>query len=633
MGGFPHIFWVAWVVFNQEWNGENMNRKIIANIIVPPWLWLGWLWMGLLWCVGLVVVISSTYEYAEETILSALDDEALVISENLKGALHDYHEIAVSVAGLSTVIDVLSGKEQQTPNLNRFLHKMNESLGSQFLYIINPSGQVVGASNALAENSFVGTSLAFRPYFQQSMLGEPGRYYARGVTTGTRGVFFSAPVVHNDKTLGVAVVKLSLEPTFEQLQQQRGDFLVVGYDGVIFGSSKLAWEQKTLYPLQEGQQDAVRKSKRYGLAGLSAVGNNSSVSVFDNKYISLQGSSLFDRYLMRRSLVEEVGWHVLAVSSVTHLYQKILLFCFYYTLLIAMLTLMQLYWRKRQEVQEHIKRMNRELERRVGELTRELTLSNNELQELVDHYRLTQKQLQETQDQLVQTAKLAVLGEMSAGINHELNQPLLALQTYNENSLRLMAKNKPGIVVKNLQEMQQILSTMQGIVSRLKVFSRRSPPELRVVNVNEVIDGVMGIMTPILNKSAVTINITPPDFSGHFFAEPIQVQQVLVNLLTNAAEAMAGQSDAKIELQLVNHDQQLDIRVTDNGPGIAENIRNKVFEPFYTTKSTGLGIGLALSKRIIETLSGTLILEDGQNDGSTFILSLPTCALVEGKSE
>ena len=591
-----------------------------------------WFWLGLIWVVGILVVILTVYQYAEDEILRDMEDEALVVAENLRSELSDYQEIAVSVARLNTVARVLSGETDKINSLNRFLAKMNQSLGSEFLYIINPSGQVVGTSNALAENSFLGTSLAFRPYFQQSMLGEIGRYYARGITSGTRGFFFSAPVIRDGKTLGVAVVKLSLENVFSLLAQREDGYLVVGYDGVIFAASDSDWEQRTLYPLASRQRQVIRDSRRYGNANLTPVGRNQSTHVFDNKYIYLQSRGLAGRYLMRRALVEEAGWHVLAVSPLTELYKRILIFCLYYSLVVAILVLLQLYWRKRLEVQKHIEGMNQELERRVGELTHELTQSNDELRELVNHYRHTQQQLQETQDQLVQTAKLAVLGEMSAGINHELNQPLLALQTYNENSLRLMAKDKPQMVKDNLQEMQQILATMQGIVSRLKVFSRRSPPEPRVVEVNEVLDGVMGIMTPIFKKSTITVEFDPAEFSGHFYAEPIQVQQVLVNLLTNAAEAMAGQPSATIQLQLVEQQNYLAIRVSDSGPGIAPDIRKKIFEPFYTTKSTGLGIGLALSRRIVETLSGSLTLEDNPQGGSTFVLSLPIHAPTEGTS-
>ena len=630
MGGKAPVKIYEWV--NPE-RKEYLMASRTENSAVNPALPATWFWLGVLWVVGILLVIMTVHQYAEDEILGDMEDEALVVAEKLRTELIDYQDIAASVAGLNTVAAVLSGNSGQEANLNRFLKKMNHSLGSEFLYIINPTGHVVGASNALAESSFLGTSLAFRPYFQQSMLGEPARYYARGISSGTRGLFFSAPVIRNGEALGVAVVKLSLEQVFKQLSAREDGFLVVGYDGVIFAASDSDWEQKTLYPLADTQRQVIRDSRRYGNANLIPVGNNSSADVFDNNYIYLQSGGLSRRYLMRRALVEEAGWHVLAVSPLTQLYKRILMFCLYYSLVVGILVLLQLYWRKRSEVQKHIEGMNQELERRVGELTQELTQSNDELRDLVDHYRHTQQQLQETQDQLIQAAKLAVLGEMSAGINHELNQPLLALQTYNENSLRLMAKDKPEMVVSNLREMQQILSTMQGIVSRLKVFSRRSPPEPRVVQVSEVLNGVMGIMTPILKKSAVEIELLPENFDGQFYAEPIQVQQVLVNLLTNAAEAMADQQQAKIKVELVDQDGALTIRVADCGPGIAPEMRNKIFEPFYTTKSTGLGIGLALSRRIIETLSGSLTLAETEAGGSTFVLTLPKCAPAEGKSK
>lgn len=591
-----------------------------------------WFWLALLWVVGLVIVSLMAYRVAEQDILGDMEGEALMMADSLDDYLRPYQNIAESVAELNSVRQALSRQALQTASLNRFLQRMALNLDAEFIYVINNQGRVIATSNSASADSLMANDLSFRPYFQQAVAGQAARYFAYGMNTGRPGYFFAAPVVQQGDVVGVAVVKLALTQAFRQLEGHKAGFLIVGYDGVIIAASDAEWRRRTLYPMPDRQRHVLIQAQRYGITSLSAVGENQPSTAFESAYIYLNKRGLTQRYLVRRAVVREAGWHVMAVSPLSKLYQQILLFCFYYTLFIGVLLLLWMYWRKRAEVQKHVEGMNQELERRVKDLTTELVQSNDELQELVDHYRRSQSELQETQGQLIQAAKLAVLGEMSAGINHELNQPLLALQTYVENSQRLMAKGKTELVDNNLAQMHQILQTMQGIVSRLKVFSRRTPPEPRMTDWQEIINGVMLIMNPLLKKSAIRVDIDPGPAGLQVYAEPVQIQQVLVNLLTNAAEAMHGQSQANIRIRVTTEAGFAHIRVQDSGPGIAADLREKIFEPFYTTKSSGLGIGLALSRRIVETLGGSLLLEEvleeesepGSAAKTVFVLTLPT---------
>lgn len=591
-----------------------------------------WFWLALLWVVGLVIVSLMAYRVAEQDILSEMEGEALMMADRLDKYLRPYQNIAESVAELNSVRQALSRNALQMPSLSRFLQRMAVNLNAEFIYVINNQGRVIATSNSSTADTLMANDLSFRPYFQQAAAGQTARYFAYGMNTGRPGYFFAAPVMQQGDVVGVAVVKLALTQVFRQLEGHKAGFLIVGYDGVIIAASDAEWRRRTLYPMPDRQRHVLIQAQRYGITSLNAVGNNQPATAFESAYIYLNKRGLTQRYLVRRAVVREAGWHVMAVSPLSKLYQQILLFCFYYTLFIGVLLLLWMYWRKRAEVQKHVEGMNQELERRVTELTAELVQSNDELQELVDHYRRSQRELQETQGQLIQAAKLAVLGEMSAGINHELNQPLLALQTYVENSQRLMTKGKTELVDNNLAQMHQILQTMQGIVSRLKVFSRRTPPEPRMTDWQEIINGVMLIMNPLLKKSAIRVDIDPGPAGLQVYAEPVQIQQVLVNLLTNAAEAMQGQSQANIRIRVTTEAGLAHIRVRDSGPGIAADLREKIFEPFYTTKSSGLGIGLALSRRIVETLGGSLLLEEAPEEESepdsaaktVFVLTLPT---------
>lgn len=588
----------------------------------PVKVWL----ILLLWLAGVALVTVFSSRYQQHDVLQELEQSARNMAQSLDSSLQPFQEVAETLAGLKLVRQVLTsppGNLAGRESLQRFLQSTNQQLGSEALFLLNREGRLVGSSVGLDDDA-LSQSYSFRPYFQQSILGEPGRYYANGILTSGRGYYFSAPVRSGDQITGVAVVKVNLEPLFARIAGMSPDYLLLGYDGIIFAASRGDWLYRSLYPLAEGQKEAIRSLRRYRGSAFNAIAADSVDDVFYEDSIRLRANGFSDRFLARRARIPQLGWHLFALAPSRVLYQRVGIHLLFYTTLFTAALLLWLYWRKRAEVQLHIAHLNEELERRAEALTRELTDSNTELMELVNHYRTTQSQLQETRDQLVQTAKLAVLGEMSAGINHELNQPLLALQTYAENSLRLSERQRYDTVEENLREILRITATMHSIVSRFKVFARRTPPEPRAVDVQEILDGTQVIMKPLLNKAGVKLNIDQQEPVAQLYCDPVQIQQVLVNLTTNAAEALEGQDDAWIQI-LIDQDHELvRFTVSDSGPGIAEELRSKVFEPFFTTKARGLGLGLALSRRIIETLGGQLSLQETDSGKTCFVLELPS---------
>ena len=589
--------------------------------------------LAVIWVGGILVVVATSWRFQEQEAIAELDAEATLLAAELRQYLQRFESIAPQVAGFRTLREALADPTPEgMDKLNRFLFQTNKSLGSETIFVLNVNGLAVGASNHAAADSFIGYNFAFRPYFQQAVLGELGSYYAKGVVSTTRGYFFSAPIRENGRIQGVAVVKISLEDLFARQRQEGHRYILLGYDSIVFAASEPEWELRSLQNMPDSQIESLRASRRYGNAPLTPLYRGADYDPLLTRNLILPSSAVRYRYLVGRALIQEAGWQLYTLMPHSELLRRALQFSAYYSLVFGLLVVWLMYWKKRQEVQRHVRTMNHELERRVTELTSELTESNAELQELVAHYQRTQSELESTQDQLIQTAKLALLGEMSAGLNHELNQPLLALQTYAENSLKLAERGRFDTVKSNLGEILQITGTMHTIVSRFKVFARRSPPEPRPVEVGEVLDAAMVIMKPLLYKAGIQIRVPSPRPTAVIFCEPVQIQQVLVNLVTNAAEAMQeAEPELRPQQHLIGIDVQqvaerVEIRVSDNGPGIAKDLQNRIFEPFFTTKSKGLGIGLALSRRILEALSGSLSAEPGRDGGSVFIISLPAVA-------
>lgn len=259
------------------------------------------------------------------------------------------------------------------------------------------------------------------------------------------------------------------------------------------------------------------------------------------------------------------------------------------------------------------------LEYRVQERTKDLVQINARLMEEMTQHR-------NTQNELIQTAKLAVLGQLSAGINHELNQPLTAIRNYADNGLAFLARGQQEPAHNNLKEISGLTERMAKIIHPLKEFSRKSTHCIEAVSLKQIRDGVMSVMYGRFEKEQVKV-MWPNDVDVIWvMADRLRLEQVFVNLLTNALQAVEGQANKLICVEAQTIQNRTEIRVRDNGPGVNEPER--IFEPFYTTKSSGQGIGLGLpiSQRIIESFYGALSVQNHPEGGAEFCVRLPSAS-------
>ncbi|WP_299197505.1 ATP-binding protein [uncultured Amphritea sp.] len=275
---------------------------------------------------------------------------------------------------------------------------------------------------------------------------------------------------------------------------------------------------------------------------------------------------------------------------------------------------------ERKENEEQLREARDQLEHRVSERTQDLTRANERLlQEVQEH--------KNTQNELIQTAKLAVIGQMSAGINHELNQPLTAIRSYADNAFSFLKLGKTEQVSSNLEEISGLTVRMAKIIAPLKEFSRKTTGQSALVSLKAVRDGAMSIMYGRLDRANVKIEW--PDKLDKVFVlgDMLRLEQVVVNLISNALQAMEGGTEKWIEISIDSQQgDRLSICFRDHGPGIPQSELGKVFEPFYTTKKAGqgLGLGLSISHRIIESMDGQLSVANHPLGGAVFTINLPT---------
>lgn len=265
------------------------------------------------------------------------------------------------------------------------------------------------------------------------------------------------------------------------------------------------------------------------------------------------------------------------------------------------------------------------LERVVRDRTRALSITNQSLSQEVEVRREAEDRLRKTQDELVQTAKLAALGQMSTALSHEYNQPLAAIRTYADNALRFLDRGATSEVSGNLTRINGLVDRMAELSRTLLSFSRKPGATIGPVPLGTIVDEALLLARPRARAAGVgTIDVSEGVSGLHVIGGRIRLGQVFVNLVNNAIDALSGQADGWIEIDARREGDRVVVTVMDNGPGIEPEQLPKVFEPFFTTKGVGdgIGIGLSIVDNIIRDFGGTIMVTNRAEGGACFTINL-----------
>ena len=299
---------------------------------------------------------------------------------------------------------------------------------------------------------------------------------------------------------------------------------------------------------------------------------------------------------------------------------------FAFGVLVLMGLVMQQRYRRRREraryeaqANQSLREARDRLEQRVEERTVDLK------QEMAERQRM-ERALSQTRDELIQAAKLAMLGQMSASISHEINQPLAAIRSYTDNARQFLQQDRCDDVSWNLDQIAELIGNMTQISSQLKLFARKTDGQRSPVSLRNVIDSSKRILLPQLKRTGTEVRVPPLKQDVEVLADPVRLEQVLVNLIANAMNAMEQQQERWVDIGIENGLDRLRLSIRDNGPGISEEHLKRIFDPFFTTKESGLGLGLSISHHIVETMGGTLMARNSKGGGALFTLELPLAA-------
>jgi len=252
----------------------------------------------------------------------------------------------------------------------------------------------------------------------------------------------------------------------------------------------------------------------------------------------------------------------------------------------------------------------------------ELRALNARLQREVAERERVQKTLAVAEQTLAQSSKLAALGEMSAAVSHELNQPLAAMKTYLAGARLLLRRNRPEEALSSFGRIDDLIERMGAITRQLKSYARKGSETFSPVNMGDALASSLSMMEPQLRQRHVRITRILPEDPVLVMGDRMRIEQVMVNLLRNAIDATKSVSDPEIEIILAAGETAT-LTVRDNGDGVEDF--DALFEPFYTTKQPGdgVGLGLAISSGIVNDLGGRLTARNGQAGGAVFEMQLP----------
>ena len=502
---------------------------------------------------------------------------------------------------------------EQQDLLNRKLEQINGAAESSTLELLDHTGLAVAASNWRLPSSYVGHNYGFRPYFSQTRTLGSGRFYAVGVTSGIPGYFLSSAVTADDgRFLGAMVVKLEF-PELEREWRQGSDTLLVSdARGVIFIANQPGWRYRLLKPLNDNDRAELQATRPYDKQPLTLLDYQPLQNFDDDSdLVRVDGPDGNVQYLWESLPLAAEGWtlHLLRRPQISFEDSRTaaLAAAGSWLALVFLLLFLNQRWRLAKMRQ----RSREELERLVEERTRDLRTA---------------------QDGLVQSAKLAALGQMSAALAHEINQPLTAQRMQLATLRLLLDHGRVDDAYKALKPVDDMLTRMAALTGHLKTFARKSPSGLRErLDLATVVDQALQLLETRLRDEQVStvLHLTRPAWVR---GDSIRLEQVLINLLRNALDAMHDKPCKRLEIRLEEDEQLWRLIVSDNGGGIAEEHLSKVFDPFFTTKPVGdgLGIGLAVSFAIVHESGGRLS-ADNLGNGAAFTLTLPIDLEAQGQ--
>ncbi|HXZ09529.1 MAG TPA: histidine kinase dimerization/phospho-acceptor domain-containing protein, partial [Paraburkholderia sp.] len=559
--------------------GLNVRMRIRG---IPLW---GWTAAAVLYFGIAAAAVEFAWDRAIDSLAQVGAHRLDLYAAGLRSELGRYEMMPAIVARQESVRALLQAASPAPPALlqtvNAYLDAVNREAGSVAVDVIDLHGSVIAASNWDQPVSFVGTNVSYRPYFKDALAHGTGRFFGIGTNTGLPGLYFASAVRDGTAPIGVTAVKISVDALEAAWRAPSEAALVVDSNGVIVISTVPAWKFTALRPITAEQQRQIQASRQYAGRTVDALlhqrlGDWGATAWFA-RFPDFTHPGRDRRYLVMSQTAPQAGDSIMVLLDVGGArHQQFIALAFVTgAFLIAGLYCLYAIQRRRAireklKAQDVLRSANERLEVTVQQRTAALTEANERMQqEIVERIR-TEQRLRDSQQEVVHAGKLAVLGQMAAGLTHELNQPLVAIKTLCDNARTFFERNQPEVATANLERISRLVDSMAVLTGELKTFARKPDVERVAVSLKEVVAHARLIYEARIRDEGVVLTVRIPDGTT-VCAEPSQLQQVIVNLIGNALDAMVDQDRRSLVIEAGEPDQQGRVlfTITDSGTGIA----------------------------------------------------------------
>jgi two-component system C4-dicarboxylate transport sensor histidine kinase DctB len=509
-------------------------------------------------------------------------------------------------------------------NLDRKLKDIAKDAGSTVIYVIGADGRTIATSNFNEPDSFIGVEYEFRHYFRDAMTTGVGVQYSLGAVSTRPGLFLSRRVEGPNAPLGVVVVKVELNSVEATWRASGAVVSVTNQEGVIIATTVPDWRFSTLSALSEPEIAVAREHLQVVDAPLSPAPIRQRGDIITAQ---IDGRPTLLAGISQAVGPSAPGWRLMLLLYADPIIIRARLegqitAVLAFSLIVALGTIT----RRRRQLhaarREALTQMNTELEARVEERTDQLKRTNLALATEMAERENAETKVQRLRDELAQANRLSILGQIAAGVAHEMNQPLAAIGVYAHNAERYIEAGKLTSAADSLGQIVALTEQIGTKTEALRSFSRRAPSAVTLLTVDDAIDGALSLLSGRIREAGVAVIRLGRDPALCVMASRIRVEQILVNLLQNALDALQGRPLPRIEIEHAASADAVQLCVRDNGPGLDPAMRATLFMPFATSKEKGLGLGLVISSEIARELGGHLELTPS-GEGARFTLTLP----------
>ena len=567
------------------------------------------------------ILVFAASRWASTSARAATDRTSLAVARNhlglLSSELQKFRLLPLVLADYPEVVGALEGGDGEAERLNARLELLARRTDAAAIYAIGRDGHAVAASNWRLPTSFVGQDYGFRPYFARAMRSGAAELFALGTVSGRPGLYLARRVNRDGQPIGVIVVKVEFDAIERSWARSPGMSVVTDRQGVILVTSRPDWRFRATHPLDARTVADARRTLQFGasppaMVPVSFDGEDAwtGTGVSRVRYrVSRLPAPLADGQLVHLAPLEPA---LVAARTTAGLWALGIL------LVLAIGAGLAIRSSETRRLQREARAA---LEAEVARRTAELRDANAQLVVESEERADAEQRFRAAREELAQANRLGSLGQIVAGVAHEINQPVAAIRTYADNGEKLIVRDQLGAARENLRLIVGLSDRIGTITAELKAFARRKAPASGTTTLGAVLDGVSLLLGERI-LHVLTFAVAKDLRETRIAGDRIRLEQVLLNLIQNAIDAVAGSAVGAIRVTAGHADDAtLIVRVIDNGPGVPDELRDSLFAPFASAKPEGLGLGLAIARDIARGFGGELELEPSSR-GATFRLTL-----------